>query len=63
MSSKKFLKIVLSLSILSVLFIGGVNYIIDPFNIFHTKILKEQFQMNERFMKIEYLGLIKKNSG
>ncbi len=55
MSSKKFLKIVLSLSILSVLFIGGVNYIIDPFNIFHTKILKEQFQMNERFMKIEYL--------
>ncbi|MGB6020194.1 MAG: hypothetical protein WBF77_11440 [Sulfurimonadaceae bacterium] len=30
------------------------NFLIDPFNIFHTKLLSEQFQMNERFMKIEF---------
>jgi len=33
----------------------GINYSIDPFNIFHSKLLPYQFQMNERFMKIEYL--------
>lgn len=32
-----------------------LNYIVDPFNIFHSKFLKYQFQMNERFMKIEFL--------
>lgn len=32
-----------------------INFLIDPFNIFHTKLLPEQFQMNERFMKIEFL--------
>ena len=55
MSSKKFLKVVLGLSFFVAILIGGVNYVVDPFNIFHTKFLKEQFQMNERFMKIEYL--------
>ena len=55
MSNKRFLKIVFGLTILGALFVGCVNYVVDPFNIFHTKILKEQFQMNERFMKIEYL--------
>ena len=55
MKSTKWIKIFFGLSLFVVLFVGGVNYIVDPFNIFHTKFLKEQFQMNERFMKIEYL--------
>ena len=55
MKSTKWIKIFFGLSLIGVLFAGGVNYIVDPFNIFHTKFLKEQFQMNERFMKIEYL--------
>ena len=55
MKSTKWIKIFFGLSLIGVLFVGGVNYIVDPFNIFHTKFLKEQFQMNERFMKIEYL--------
>ncbi|PPK57115.1 hypothetical protein B0F89_1551 [Malaciobacter marinus] len=55
MNSKKWIKILAVLCVLSFGFIGGINYLVDPFNIFHTKFLKEQFQMNERFMKIEYL--------
>ena len=55
MKSTKWIKLFFGLSLIGVLFAGGVNYIVDPFNIFHTKFLKEQFQMNERFMKIEYL--------
>ncbi|MBE0513324.1 hypothetical protein [Sulfurimonas sp.] len=55
MSSKKFIAFVGLFAFLIVGFVGGVNYVVDPFNIFHTKFLKEQFQRNERFMKIEYL--------
>ena len=59
MNKKKLIKIFLLIYILvfaiPFIYIGMVNYIVDPFNIFHTKFLKEQFQMNERFMKIEYL--------
>jgi hypothetical protein len=53
--STKWIKIFFGLSLFSMLFVGGINYIVDPFNIFHTKFFKEQFQINERFMKIEYL--------
>lgn len=31
------------------------NLIIDPFNIFHTGVLKYQVQQNERYQKIEFL--------
>jgi hypothetical protein len=55
MRAKKFIIIVFSFSVFIVGGVGVVNYVVDPFNIFHTKFLKEQFQMNERFMKIEYL--------
>jgi hypothetical protein len=54
-NSKKWIKILLTLCTLAVGFVGGVNYLVDPFDIFHTKILKEQFQINERFIKIEFL--------
>jgi len=33
----------------------SVNYIVDPFNIFKTQLFKYPFQMNERFVKIEFL--------
>ena len=55
MNSKKWIKVFLAAPLLCFTFVLGINYIVDPFNIFHTKILKHQFQMNERFMKIEYL--------
>ncbi len=45
-------------SLSGVLFISGlalINFLVDPFNIFHTRLFPEQFQMNERFMKIEFL--------
>ena len=55
MNGKKWISIFFILSLVPVTLLNTVNYVIDPFNIFHTKILKHQFQMNERFMKIEYL--------
>lgn len=61
MGSRKFIAFVGVFAILIVGFVGGVNYMIDPFNIFHTNFLKYQFQMNERFMKIEYLEKEKNN--
>ncbi|RWS47742.1 hypothetical protein CKA56_16195, partial [Arcobacter venerupis] len=55
MEKGKEFKILLTLYIFVVGFVGGVNYLVDPFDVFHTKILKEQFQINERFVKIEFL--------
>jgi hypothetical protein len=34
---------------------ASVNYTVDPFDIFHTSILKHQNQLNERFAKVEFL--------
>ncbi|MBU1667651.1 hypothetical protein KKC13_04475 [bacterium] len=55
MRRKKWLKTVALFSFLNLAFLMLVNHAIDPFNIFHTKLFKEQFQINERFTKIEYL--------
>lgn len=55
MKSKKWIKIFLIVSSISFCLLSVVNYLIDPFNIFHTKLFKTQFQMNERFMKVEFL--------
>ncbi|CAA6817653.1 MAG: Unknown protein [uncultured Sulfurovum sp.] len=38
--------------------LGLVNYIVDPFRVFGSNVFPYQVQMNERFVKIEY---IKKN--
>lgn len=35
--------------------VAGVNFIIDPFDVFHSNFLKYPFQMNERFIKVEFL--------
>ncbi len=61
MNGKKWISVFFILSLVSVALLNTVNYVVDPFNIFHTKILKHQFQMNERFMKIEYLEENNKN--
>lgn len=55
MNGKKWLKVFASILLLLESSVFSLNYIIDPFNIFHTKILKTEFQENERFIKIELL--------
>ena len=55
MKHKKWLKIVALFSLLNLMLLMVLNYTVDPFNIFHTPFLKKQFQINERFTKIEYL--------
>ncbi len=55
MTSKAWLKKWFIIIIFAIPFLIGVNYFIDPLNILHTSILKENFQINERFMKIEFL--------
>jgi len=54
-NSKKWIKVSLLTTLLSFTLLMLTNYIVDPFNIFHSKILKHDFQVNERFVKIEYL--------
>lgn len=56
MKSKKWLKFFFTSSIISITVLILINYIIDPFNVFNSKFLKYQFQMNERFIKIDYLA-------
>ena len=55
MKHKQWLKTVALFCLFNLTLLMVVNYTIDPFNIFHTKLLKNQFQINERFTKIEYL--------
>jgi len=43
------------LNILFISLLMFTNYIIDPFNIFNSGFLKYPFQINERFVKVEYL--------
>ena len=51
MGSRKFIAFVGVFAILIVGFVGGVNYMIDPFNIFHTNFLKYS-KMNDMKMSI-----------
>lgn len=52
---KKFTLLTVTCVLLCYVLLAGLNYAIDPFDVFHTKFLKRQFQMNERFMKVEFL--------
>lgn len=48
----------LSFFISTLLFVSTIlitNLLIDPFNIFNTGLLKQRYQANERFIKINYL--------
>jgi hypothetical protein len=53
--SKKWIKISIFTTFLGFCLLMLTNYIVDPFNVFHSNILKYNFQENERFVKIEYL--------
>ena len=54
-SAKKWIKYFTIFSLLNFSLLIIVNYVVDPFNIFHTHFLKYKVQENERFVKIEYL--------
>jgi len=43
-------------SFIFVLLLMLFNYIVDPFNVFNSSFLKYPFQINERFVKIDYLS-------
>jgi hypothetical protein len=58
-NNTKWIILVLLFIILNFILLGLVNYIVDPFRVFGSNILPYQVQMNERFVKIEYL---KKNN-
>ena len=55
MNYKKWSIVVITITFSFCILLMAMNYVIDPFNIFHTKYLKYQYQMNERFIKIEFL--------
>jgi hypothetical protein len=58
MQNNQWLRWVLFFTIINFTLLGLVNYVVDPFRIFGSNFLPYQVQMNERFVKIEY---IKKN--
>jgi len=55
MNDKKWLQLFSLFVLINFSLLLTFNYLIDPFNIFHSKFLKHQFQMNERFVKVEFL--------
>jgi len=55
MSHKKWLVFVSLFIVLNFIILGLINYIVDPFKVFNSNILPYQAQMNERYVKIEYL--------
>jgi len=52
----KWLKYWFGVILISCILLLSVNYIVDPLNILHTKFFKQEYQMNERFLKLEYLS-------
>jgi len=55
MSNKKWVTVVFLVLFVNMSLIAMVNYVVDPFGIFGSNILKNKLQMNERFVKIEYI--------
>jgi len=53
--ARKWIVLVILFILLNFLLLGLVNYIVDPFRVFGTNILSSEVEMNERFVKIEYL--------
>ncbi len=54
-NSKKWIKISTTTALIGFSLLMLTNYIVDPFNVFQSKILKHDFQINQRYIKIEYL--------
>jgi hypothetical protein len=55
MSHKKWFRIVVFVAIFFLLGTAVINYVVDPFDIFHTQIFDHQYQPNERYRQIEFL--------
>ena len=55
MSSKSWIAIVTGILLVNMSIVALVNYVVDPFGIFQSNILKNKMQMNERFVKIDYI--------
>jgi len=55
MNNKKWLQAFTLLVLMNFTLLGTFNYLVDPFNIFHSKLFKHPFQINERFIKVEFL--------
>ena len=54
-SSKKWMLIICGVLVINMSLVAIVNYVVDPFNVFQSNILEKKIQMNERFVKIDYL--------
>lgn len=55
MNSSKWILVVTSFFLANISLLGIINYIVDPFRVFGSNILPHQLQMNERFVKVEFL--------
>lgn len=60
-NSKKWIKISIFTTLFGFTLLALFNYAVDPFYIFNSKILKHNVQINERFLKIEFLEKNHKN--
>ena len=47
--------IVATVLLLNTSFVAMVNYVVDPFNVFKSNFLPYKMQMNERFVKVDYI--------
>ena len=56
MNNRQFIKIWFLVVSLSVIMIALLNYLIDPFGVFHTGLLEKSKSLNERVVKIDYLN-------
>lgn len=60
MKNRQFIKLWFLVVFITVIMIAFLNYLIDPFGIFQTKILTKSKSFNERVVKIDYLNAHKK---
>lgn len=52
MKYRHWIAFVISFMIAPVMIIGALNYVIDPFSVFHSQYLPYDYELNERFNKI-----------
>ncbi len=56
MQSKTFIKIWFFIVFVAIIFMGLVNYLIDPYGVFDVKVFDKTQRPNERVVKIDYLN-------
>ena len=54
-SWKKWSGVYGGLTLVALLLVGCVNLILDPFGVFKSSVFSQQFQLNERFRKVDFL--------